>query len=156
MMIAVYFVYGLSFFSLGLVAWLEARRGSELHLGSQLPWLAAFAITHSFVEWADMFLLLPSFNPISTTLQDIHTLLLPISALLLIRFGIGLINEGGPLPQWLTLAPLALLIPISFLVAYAVIVTFTVTSLHWAAEVWSRYLFYLPGGLLTSFGFMRQ
>jgi signal transduction histidine kinase len=155
-MIAVYFVYGLSFFSLGLVAWLEARRGSELHLGSQLPWLAAFAITHSVVEWVDMFLLIPTSDPFSSPLQYIHTFLLPISALLLIRFGIGLINEGGPLPQWLTFAPLALLIPISFLVAYAVIVTFTFTSIHWAAEVWSRYLFYLPGCVLTSFGFMRQ
>ena len=156
MMIVVYFVYGLCFFSLGLCSWLEARRGSELHLGSQLSWLAAFAITHSLVEWADMFLLIPTPEPISSVLLYAHTLLLPFSALFLIRFGIGLINEGGPLPQWLTLAPILLLVPISFLAAYAVTVTFSFTSIHWAAEVWSRYLLFLPGCLLASFGFVRQ
>ncbi|HEX7588470.1 MAG TPA: GAF domain-containing sensor histidine kinase, partial [Anaerolineae bacterium] len=155
-MIPVYFIYGLCFFSLGLTAWLEARRGSELHLGSQLPWLAAFAITHSLVEWVDMFLFLPAYDPATLALQYAHTLLLPVSALLLIRFGIGLVNEGGPLPQWLTLAPLVLLVPVSFLAAYAVTVTFSFPSIHWAAEVWSRYLLFLPGCLLASFGFMRQ
>jgi signal transduction histidine kinase len=155
-MIIVYFIYGLCFFSLGLSSWLEARRGSELHLGRQLPWLAAFAITHSVVEWADMFLLIPTADPVSSVLQDLHTLFLPLSALFLIRFGIGLISEGGPLPQWLTFVPLLLLVPISFLFAFAFVVTFTFTYIHWAAEVWSRYLLYLPGCLLASFGFLRQ
>ncbi|HET7089542.1 MAG TPA: hypothetical protein VFL17_12915, partial [Anaerolineae bacterium] len=57
-MTAVFFVYGLAFFCLGLAVALESRRTSDLPLGRQLPWLAAFGFAHSLVEWADMFLLL--------------------------------------------------------------------------------------------------
>ena len=56
-MLAVYFAYGLAFFALGGAALLEARQSSKLSLGRQLPWLAAFGITHSLVEWSDIFLM---------------------------------------------------------------------------------------------------
>lgn len=59
MMLAVYLVYGLAFFCLGLAVALEARRASELPLGRQLRWLAAFGLTHALVEWVDMLLLTP-------------------------------------------------------------------------------------------------
>ena len=59
-MIAIYFIYGLSFFSLGLAVLLEMRHTSELPLSKQLGWLAAFGFVHSLVEWIDMFGLIDS------------------------------------------------------------------------------------------------
>lgn len=152
----IYFFYGLAFFSLGLIASVEARRASRIALARHLPWLAAFSLTHAMAEWAEMGLLL---NPNVSTeeiLQIIHTILIPLSSLFLVRFGAGLILEAGPAPQWLAMLPVAILIPMSLLLAYAI--TLATTSSDWviAADVWSRYLLYLPGCLLSGFGLLRQ
>jgi signal transduction histidine kinase len=155
-MIAVFFVYGLAFFSLSLAVGLESRRVSSLPLGRWLPWLAAFGFVHSAVEWIDMFRLINSSGAIHDVLTGARGILLPISALLLVRFGIGLVNEAGPLPEWLTLLPIALLVPAGLLIAYAVIVALTESPAEIAVDVWSRYLLYLPGNLLAAFGFIRQ
>lgn len=155
-MTAVFFVYGLAFFCLGLAVALESRRTSDLPLGRQLPWLAAFGFAHSLVEWADMFLLLNPTGLPHDVLTLARTLLLPLSAVLLVRFGIGLVGEAGPLPVWMTFLPVVLLVPIALLVGYAVVVAFTQSSVEKAADVWSRYLLYLPGNLLAGFGFVRQ
>ncbi len=155
-MTAVFFLYGLAFFSLGLVVALEARRTSALALSRHLPWLAAFGLTHGLVEWCDMFLLIGTPASLHAALELTRTLLLPASAVLLVRFGVGLISEAGPLPDWLLLLPVALIVPAALLAAYALIVAITEPPLTTAADVWSRYLLYFPGCLLAAFGFGRQ
>jgi signal transduction histidine kinase len=155
-MIAVYFVYGLSFFGLGLAVLLETRRSSDLPLGKHLVWLAAFGFTHSTVEWIDMFLQIDPLSLSVGPLTTLRSILLPLSAILLVRFGIGLINEAGPLPAWLTFLPIVLLVPLALLVSYAIIVSITQPPLEIAADVWSRYLLYFPGNLLAAYGFFRQ
>ena len=153
-MIAVYFVYGLAFFCLGLAVVLEARKASELPLSRQLPWLAAFGLVHAVVEWSDMFLLTGPADPFRDVLLLARTVLLPLSAILLIRFGAGMIGETGPLPQWLWFLPLALTLPAALLVAHA-LVTATVDP-YVAIDVWSRYLLYFSGSVLAGVGFLRQ
>jgi signal transduction histidine kinase len=152
----VFFVYGLAFFCLGLVVLLESRRASALALSRHLPWLAFFGLTHAVVEWTDMFLLAGLPAGWALLLQPTRTLLLPISAALLVRFGVGLISEAGPLPAWLTLAPVALVVPAALLVGYALIISATEPPLTLAAEIWSRYLLYGPGCLAAAIGFLRQ
>jgi signal transduction histidine kinase len=156
MIIAVYFFYGLAFFAMGLLVALESRRNSEIVLSRHLRWLAAFGLTHSAVEWIDMFLVMMPAVPLQNTLSLARTLLLPLSALLLIRFGIGLVSEAGPLSEWLSFVPVIILVPLSLLSAYALVVAFTKPHLDTSTDVWSRYLLYLPGCLLAGFGFMRQ
>jgi PAS domain S-box-containing protein len=153
-MVAIYFIYGLAFFCLGLAVTLEARRTSELPLSRQLPWLAAFGIIHALVEWADMFLLVGPPEPYYTELLFFRTIFLPISAILLIRFGAGLIGDAGPLPKWVWFLPLVLTMPAAFLIALALIAT-TVEPFI-AIDVWSRYLLYFTGCLLAGIGFLRQ
>ncbi|MFM8319601.1 MAG: sensor histidine kinase [Chloroflexota bacterium] len=52
----IYFIYGLAFFSLGLVMWLESRRSPLLvEAGTLLP-LAVFGLVHGGHEWIEMFL----------------------------------------------------------------------------------------------------
>ena len=155
-MLALYFFYGVAFFAMGLAVALEARRNSELVLSRHLPWLAGFGLTHSVVEWCDMFLMIyPSGTPHEILLL-VRMILLPVSALVLIRFGVGLVSEAGPLPEWLAFVPMALLMPIAFLVAYALIVASSGEMFEIAADVWSRYLLYFPGCLLAMLGFVRQ
>ena len=155
-MIAVYFVYGLAFFSLGLAALLETRHASELPLGRQLRWLAAFGLTHAVVEWCDMFAMAMPTGSAHEALTVVRTLMLPVSALLLVRFGVGLMNDAGPLPAWLSLLPVVFIVPIGLVLAYALIVAVMEPPLELAADVWSRYLLYFPGNLLAAFGFVRQ
>jgi signal transduction histidine kinase len=155
-MILVYFVYGLSFFTLSLAVGLESRRASSLPLGRQLGWLAGFGLTHALVEWADLFRLIQPDGPADGALLIARTVLLPLSAVLLVRFGIGLINEAGPLPNWLNLLPVVLIVPAALLVTYGLIVAITESPVTVGADIWSRYLLYFPGCLLAAFGFVRQ
>lgn len=156
MSVLVFFVYGLAYFSLGLAVSLEARRTSRLPLGRQLPWLGAFGFSHCLVEWIDMLRLMPMLDEWSTVLLAARTLLLPFSALMLVIFGIGLIKEAGELPRWLQLAPVVLIVPLSLLLSYALIVSITEPPRAVAMDVWSRYLLYFPGCVLSAFGFLRQ
>lgn len=155
-MLLVFFIYGLAFFCLGLVVLLEARRPSALALSRHLPWLAWFGLLHALVEWIDMFLLTGPPDTWTPWLLLARSVLLPLSAVLLVRFGVGLISEAGPLPAWLILAPVALVVPAALLVAYALIVALTEPPLTVATEVWSRYLLYGPGCLVAAAGFFRQ
>ncbi|HSM57111.1 MAG TPA: GAF domain-containing sensor histidine kinase [Candidatus Sulfomarinibacteraceae bacterium] len=155
-MTATYLFYGLAFFTLGLAALLESRRSSGLLLGRQLPWLAAFGFVHSIVEWSELLLLTTTQEPLRTVLSAGHFVLLPLSAMLLIRFGVGLISEAGPLPGWLLLSPSVLLVPMMLIGAYALVVTITEPGLEIAGDIWSRYLLFFPGALLATAGFLRQ
>jgi uncharacterized membrane protein YeiB len=47
----VIFVYGLTFFIMGLAIFLQSRRHSRLRLARDLHWLAAFGILHGVHEW---------------------------------------------------------------------------------------------------------
>ncbi len=155
-MLAIYFVHGLAFFSLGIVIWVEKRRASDLPLAHQLPWLAAFAFIHSLVEWLGMFGLLQHAPSDQAALGISRAILLSLSCLFLIRFGIGLIEEAGPLPDWMKFAPVVLIVPLGLLIGFALIVILTSSPTLVAAEIWSRYLLYLPGNLLAGAGFIRQ
>jgi len=52
----IYFFYGLSFFGLGLAAYLQLRRGGDFPLRKLLPWLAAFGFAAGATGWVEMFL----------------------------------------------------------------------------------------------------
>lgn len=135
----------------------EKRRGSELPLSHQLHWLAIFALTHSMVEWMDMFrLILPPATALQTTLEVARAILLPVSCLFLVRFGIGLIEEAGPLPDWITFVPVVVIVPLGLLIGFALIVVLSAHPITVMAEVWSRYLLYFPGSLLAGIGLVRQ
>lgn len=155
-MLAIYFVYGLAFFSLGIVIWAEKRHASDLPLAHQLPWLAAFAFIHSLVEWLGMFTLFRDTPSNHAALEISHAILLPLSCLFLVRFGIGLIEEAGPLPGWMKFAPVVLIVPLGLLIGFALIVILTSSSTLVMAEIWSRYLLYFPGNLLAGIGLIRQ
>lgn len=150
-----YFIYGLAFFSLGLAALLEIRESSGRPLGRQLPWLALFGLSKSVVAWCDMFLLDAPPSDFTRALLLARTILLPLSAILLIRFGIGLLAEVGPLPEWTTFARAVLFVPAMLLVAYALVVITTESEPERTADTWSRYLLFLPGSLMMALGFIR-
>ena len=109
-LVLVFFVYGLAFFAMGLAIALEARRTTELRLAQSLKYLAAFGLLHGFVEWIDMWLLLPGdLAPATiTVLRVVRLGLFATSTLLLALFGTTLIGRLAPKYRWLGWVPLAL------------------------------------------------
>lgn len=174
-MVLVFFVYGLAFFSMGFAIALESRQSSDLKLARSLPYLAAFGILHSLVEWADMLLLIESSGPSTFGLEGVRlgrTLLLGASTVLLIQFGASLLDrtEGRGLrteplatptrssvlsPQsslwrWLRLLPWGL--GLAWVITLLLLLPgYPAGSRQWLihADVWARFLLYLPGSVLA-------
>ena len=96
--ITVYFIYGLSFFSMGLAVALEAGHSSELDFARALKPLAAFGLLHGTHEWIEMFLLIHAHiynEPTYIWLAPLRLLLLAASFLMLVVFGARLIAGVG-------------------------------------------------------------
>ncbi|WP_018954754.1 EAL and GGDEF domain-containing protein [Thioalkalivibrio sulfidiphilus] len=93
----IYQVYGLSFFVLGVTAYLLPRQDTRLGFARHLPWLAAFGILHGtleFVEWARLQ------EGASLGLQQFAQLLLIVSYVPLLEFGRRCMADRHPTP-WL-------------------------------------------------------
>lgn len=97
--IVVYFFYGLAFFSMGLLVWLESGRTSEFRIARAMGPLAGFGIIHGLHEWFEMFQLLGNSGItnipgwlLSDTIRLGHLIL---SFLLLVIFGVRLVYSSG-------------------------------------------------------------
>ncbi len=155
-MMIIYFLYGLSFWGLGLAASLQLRRGSDLPLRRQLPWLAAFGFAYGTTGWLDMFLASDMSQEISEILRLLRIFLQPTSGLLLLIFGWGMLTKISPLPAWTHLIPGLLIVPVAFVITYASTTFITPSPIEIPIDIWSRYLLYLPGSIMAGIGFLRQ
>jgi len=152
-MILVFFINGLAFFVMGLAITLEIRRPSKLKLAESLWLLAIFAFLRSLANWTEMFLLTqrqaaPAGN--NLPLQIAKVLLLTLSCMLLLQFGTKSIIAANQRHLRLRWVPMAL-IAFWLLVLIQTVYSSSGASAEWllAAEVWARYLLYLPGSALS-------
>jgi signal transduction histidine kinase len=155
-----FFMYGQVYFILALSIVLRAQPQSRLEIARALPLLAAFGFTQALVKWGNVFLpiqedyLSPSLISI---LQVIQLLLLGLSFVFLFAFGLQLLSLrrwNSRLVNWLPLI-------IYFGWGSAIILTrllnlASTDELIPTADVISRYLLALPGGLLAAAGLRRQ
>ncbi len=155
-MIAVLFFDGLAFFSLGLAASLQLRRGSDLPLRNQIPWLAAFGFVCAATSWLEMFLVSKTSPEVGQIIKTMQMILQPTCGLLLLIFGWGMLTKITPLPTWTHLIPGLLIVPIAFVITYASTTFITPSPLEIPIDIWSRYLLYLPGSIMAGIGFLRQ
>ncbi len=155
-MILLHFFYGLAFEGLGLAAYLQLRREGDFPLKKELPWLAAFGFIGGAAGWVDMFLVSGSLGEIAHALSILRVTLHLLTGLLLFRFGWGMLNNLTPLPAWSIFIPGILIVPIAFVITYAVTTFITPSPMEIPVEIWTRYLLYLPGSLLAGIGFLRQ
>jgi signal transduction histidine kinase len=154
--ILLYFFYGLAFEGLGLAAYLQLRREGDFPLKKELPWLAAFGFVGGAAGWVDMFLTSGSLNAVQNILSVLRVILHLLTGVLLLRFGWGMLNNLNPLPAWSIFIPGILVVPIAFVITYAATTFITPSPIQIPIEIWTRYLLYLPGSLLSGVGFMRQ
>jgi signal transduction histidine kinase len=184
-LVLVFFVYGLAFFAMGLAIALEARRSTEARLARSLNYLAAFGLLHAGVEWIDMWLVLPlSLPPPSVTALRVARLtLLAVGTLALATFGTSLIAYLSPPYRWVRwVPPLLLAVWVGYwTLGPHVQVLATPGPSPWGpsclrchdgvvlpsrteasapsvavADIWARYLIYLPGSLFAAVGLVLQ
>ncbi len=151
-----YFVYGLSFYTMGLVIAVQYRSYSTFRLAYSLSLLAAFAILHGIGEWGSLFvpLRIPELGEIPTwKLIALQRLLQASSHFLLFLFGVKLLSDTVQKVKWLYLVPGILFL--GWLVHFSrfILLTGTPEMIDWLvwSENWSRYLLAFPGGLLTAY-----
>lgn len=155
--ITVYFIYGLSFFSMGLAVLLEVGRSSELDIARALRFLAGFGLVHGTHEWLEMFLL------IYPQLQDAafyrwiglgRVVLLAISFFFLISFGARLVV--GPRREDLSWQMMGVIASIWVLGLVWLFLTEPASVRLVAADVYTRYALAIPGAALTAWGLFLQ
>ncbi|MBI4319151.1 MAG: sensor histidine kinase [Chloroflexi bacterium] len=183
-LILVFFVYGLAFFTMGLAVALESRRSTALVLVSSLKYLAAFGILHSAVEWIEMFSLIFADSPLAFNVFSMRVtklILMAFSTVSLLQFAVGLIITTLRRHHWLRWVPFVLfagwlfsfVVPHLYRIPSAEAVAgvssclqchpgqseeYLALSGEWvtSADIWARYLLYLPGSVLAGLAMLSQ
>jgi signal transduction histidine kinase len=157
--ILVFFIYGLSFFSMGLAIMLEASRASQLGFAKALRPLGWFGLIHGSHEWFEMFLLInartnPDYQP-PAQVDILRLIMLATSFLFLIAFGARLII--GDIRQstfWLVMLASVVIWLIGLAWVFSTqpdLVRQTIS-----ADVYTRYSLAIPGAALTAWGLLVQ
>ncbi len=162
-MVIVHFVYGLSFFSLGLVITAQYWSRSRYHMAQGLWALAAFAFIHAFAVWGLVFIPLqaqPDQSRTVATLWGLRTVLTAVSFGFLLHFGIQLLEPrqpSAPHPPLRGIAPGVTILWLLSFFGYPLLRHETdINTWYWVSEVWSRYMIGLPAGVLVAMGLVRQ
>jgi signal transduction histidine kinase len=156
----IYFVGGLSFFSMGLASALQRRRFSRLRLARWLGLFAWFGILYGLNEWGNLFVPLQERLPLPTSATRLAVLQLVARGLgmaLLFQFGVELLRppgKGGRAWRWLpgTLVLLwgagLLYLGIGAGAPHDLILS--------TGDLLARYLLGLPGAVLSCLGLLEQ
>lgn len=152
----VLFVYGLTFFVMGVAVFMNSRRHSRLRLARDLYWLAAFGILHGVYEWGDIFIPIQAKTlapPYVELLYTLHVILMAFSFMCLLMFGIVILENRLPLAR-----AAGLLLVILWSMGFVLILS-TVPELRSSlgySKTLARYLLCLPGSLLAAYGLRYQ
>lgn len=156
------FVYGLSFFSLGLVVSVQPWMYSRYRFARELWALAAFAFLHAFADWGLLFIPLhaqPEQSRLIAGLWGLRTILAAVSFGCLLHFGVQLLgSQWRPAGAWAGwIAPLLTGGWLGAFFVYPLVrAEAGVSHWYWVSEVWSRYMLGLPAGLATAAGLFGQ
>jgi signal transduction histidine kinase len=154
------FAHGLVLFALGFAAWLQRRRATRLALTSSLIWLASYAFFEALVIWGFVFIPIQSTYLAPEVIQSLVVLravLQLVAVACLLQFGLRLV-------PW-TRRHLVLFTIISMVVWVGILVGATAAAgnqgwdvIQWEATTaqFSRYLFLVPGALLSAYGMWLQ
>ncbi len=158
--VIIFFIYGLAFFSMGLVMSLEAGRFPSLVDARILLPLAFFGIIHGNHEWLEMGLLVAKWFiiPIPDEIDYLRLGMLIVSFSLLVVYAIQVLN-----PQGQKIERKYIYIGVGLLALYVCLVVFiglaqkSIPS-HWMedADALSRYLLAVPGAALAALALWRQ
>ncbi|OOG22992.1 GGDEF domain-containing protein [Thioalkalivibrio denitrificans] len=139
----IYQIYGLSFFVLGVVAYVLPRRDTTLRFARHVWLLAAFGVLHGTLEFVEWYRLQSS----DPRLAVLATLLLTLSFVPLMEFGRRTLAEG----QGIRISPVWLY---GLVAAAVVALMLPAANPMEGLAAGARYFIGLPGALLAGFGLL--
>ncbi|MBS4023523.1 MAG: sensor histidine kinase [Dethiobacter sp.] len=161
-MIVIYFLYGLSFFTMAFAIIFQARKNSSFILAKSVWFLSGFGLFQAFAEWAKVakILQLYGINLLSIPLLHfIDSVTIVISFIFLFLFGIHLLVDSTGTHKHYKFIPLVLAViwSIKFIITDLIIFP-TENFQAWTANsiALARYLIAFPGALLVSVGLLLQ
>ena len=159
LMVFVYFIYGLAFFSMGLAILLEVGRAELLAEARALRPLALFGLLHGLHEWLEIFLLQSEWLGVSlpTYWDWLRLSLLAISFIALVVYGVQNLfppQKKKSIDIWIGTGLFTLYLAVIVLVG-------TVSWENLAgwmirADVLARYLIAVPGAILAAVALASQ
>jgi signal transduction histidine kinase len=155
--VPVYFIYGLAFFSMGLLVAVEGGRASDVRLRRALPPLAGFGVVHAAHEWMEMYVLMghPA-SPLEVSIMwGVQLATLAFSFISLAAFGSFLLAETEVTRRLILLIPIGLQAVWVFGL-YHFRGEYTGQVLWDVADTWTRYTLAIPASLLTAIGLVVQ
>ena len=155
--IIIYFLYGLSFFSMGILVALEGGRSSDERLRKALRPLYGFGIVHGVYEFLKMFdaILAQLNHPSHPILVGVELALLVFSFLSLAAFGSFLLSKTETAQRISLIVPLVLeTIWVFGLAIFSG--QYTHTEMLAVTEVWTRYVIAIPASALAAIGLVAQ
>jgi signal transduction histidine kinase len=163
--IVVYFFYGLAFFCMGLIVWIESGRASSFRLAQAMGPLAGFGIIHGLHEWFEMFQLIADANatniPAWLLLDELRIGHLVVSFALLVVFGVRLIyalrRETGN-EQLFAYGAAGALVVVWFASTAVTRWLYQPTAAEFltAVDVLARYILSVPGAILAAWGIVLE
>ncbi|HEX6268956.1 MAG TPA: sensor histidine kinase [Anaerolineales bacterium] len=155
--VPIYFIYGLAFFSMGLLVAIEGGRASDVRLRRALPPLAGFGLVHAAHEWMEMYVLMghPINNWELTIMWGLQLATLAFSFISLAAFGSFLLADTEITRRLLLLIPIGLEAVWVFGL-YSFRGQYAGEMLWNIADVWTRYTLAMPASLLTAIGLVVQ
>jgi len=155
--ILIYFFYGLSFFSMGLLVMLEGGRSSDARLRRALRPLAAFGLILAANEWLEMAQSVTEYggHTFPTWMIALRLGMLAFSFVSLAAFGSYLMVISRTAWRLILLVPLGLE---SFWVFGLVLLKgyYSVPILWDIADNWTRYSLAIPAAILAAIGLVVQ
>jgi signal transduction histidine kinase len=156
-LILVFFLYGLAFFSMGLVITQEVGRCSDARLRHALWYLAGFGLLHGIHEWYEMFQAMRLTHLVQNPNIDfLRLVLLALSFLSLTTFGSLLLSPKHISPRLVMLVPVILAGVWSF--GLLILRNYVpIGPVLWDAyDVWTRYVLAIPGSIMACTGLIVQ
>jgi signal transduction histidine kinase len=155
--VPVYFIYGLAFFSMGLLVAVEGGRAADVRLRRALPPLAGFGIVHAAHEWLEMYTLMghPATATEVSIMWGVQLATLAFSFISLAAFGSFLLAENEITRRLFLLIPIGLQAVWVFGL-YHFRGQYSGQVLWDVADTWTRYTLAVPSSLLTAIGLVVQ
>ena len=155
--IIIYFLYGLAFFSMGILVALEGGHSSDERLRKALRPLFGFGIVHGVYEFLKMFdvILVQLEHTSHPGLVGVELAMLAFSYLSLAAFGSFLLSKTETAQRVSLIVPLALetIWVFGLAVFYG---QYTHAEMLTITEVWTRYSIAIPATLLAAIGLVAQ
>src|SRR5512135_1112991 len=149
--ILIYFLYGLAFFSMGLLVAMEGGRSSDDRLRKALRPLVGFGLVHAVHEWIEMFapISISTGHPLTHIYYILELCTLSFSFLSLAAFGGYLLAKDEVAQRISLMIPLGLeTIWVFGLVSLQG--KYPANEISNVAQAWTRYSLAIPASILAA------